>query len=291
YVSGGQIGGSGLGVLYVRWLAKGVNAQEGNTVDFRTAANDTGSNARASVGTTFGNDFIRAMAASTASSGINTYVTSPLSPSVGTDLYVARFTFAPNGVTNMAVFVNQTTEGTPNASVNGAIRFNTIAISKFGPAAVPSFDEFRIAKTFAEAVEITSTPLQTWFGSFGLPTDGTGTGAFDADPDADGVVNLLEYALDSDPTLAEGGNLPTISTVADGGQNYLAITFVRLTNPASGITYTPQSSGDLADWTGVPVQVGTAVDNGDGTETVVFRDNLPITGNAKRFLRVRVSAP
>ncbi|MBC8010889.1 MAG: fibronectin type III domain-containing protein, partial [Burkholderiales bacterium] len=133
YVSGGQIGGSGLGVLYVRWLAKGVNAQEGDTVDFRTGASDTSS--RASVGTTFGNDFIRAMASSTATSGINTYVNSPLTPSVGTDLYVARFTFSPTGLTNMAVFVNQTTEGTPNASVNGAIRFNTIAISKFGPAA------------------------------------------------------------------------------------------------------------------------------------------------------------
>ncbi|MBC8011477.1 MAG: fibronectin type III domain-containing protein [Burkholderiales bacterium] len=290
YVSGGQIGGSGLGVLYVRWLASGVNANEGNTVGFSTAANDTGANGRASVGTTFSNAFIRAMAASTATSGINTYVNSPLTPSVGTDLYVARFTFSPTGVTNMAVFVNQTTEGTPDATVTGAIRFNTISISKFGPAAVPSFDEFRIAKTFAEAVALSSTPMQTWYGSFGLPTDGTGTGAFDADPDADGVVNLLEYALDSDPTLADGGNLPTISTVVDGGQNYLAITFVRLTNPASGITYTPESSADLADWSGVPVQVGTAVNNNDGTETVVYRDSLPTAGNPKRFIRVRVTA-
>ncbi|MBC8008910.1 MAG: fibronectin type III domain-containing protein [Burkholderiales bacterium] len=288
YVSGGQIGGSGLGVLYVRWLAKGVNAQEGDTVDFRTGASDT--SVRSSVGTTFGNAFIRAMASSTATSGINTYVNSPLTPSVGTDLYVARFTFSPTGVTNMAVFVNQTTEGTPNASVNGAIRFNTIAISKFGPAAVPSFDEFRIATTFAEAVDISSTPMQTWYGSFGLPTDGTGTGAFNADPDADGVVNLLEYALDSDPTLADGGNLPTTSTVVDGGQSYLAITFVRRTNLDSGVTYAPESSADLVDWSGVPVQVGSAVDNGDGTETVVYRDALPLAGNPKRFIRVRVTA-
>jgi hypothetical protein len=34
--------------------------------------------------------------------------------------------------------------------------------------------------------------------------------------------------------------------------------------------------------------VGTAVDNGDGTETVTFRDTLRTTDAPRRFLRLKV---
>jgi len=291
YVSGGQIGGSGLGVLYVRWLARGINAQEGNTVDFRTAAIDLGGVSRASVGTTFSNAFIRAMASSTSTSGINTFVNTALAPSAGTDLYVARFTFAADKITTMDLFVNQTTEGIPDATITGAIVFNTIGFSKFGPAAVPSIDEFRIGTSWADAVGIALNPIQTWFGSFGLPTDGTGTGAFNADPDGDGISNLLEYAFKGNPTVGKASILPSTGQITVLGLNYLTLTFERLTAPSNGVTYTPQASADLADWSGVPVQMGAAVNNNDGTETVVFRDSLPLNNNPKRFLRVRVTAP
>ena len=295
YMSGGQIGGSGLGVLYVRWLARGINAQEANDVEFSSSANG-GASTRASVGTTFGNAFIRAMSASSFTGDIDTYVTSTLTPSAGTDLYVARFTFSPTGITTMDVFVNQVTEGTPDITTSGPIKFNTIGFAKYGGAAAPAIDELRIATTWAEAVNPTSAPLtsiQSWFAGYSLPTDGQGTGSLTGDNDGDGVVNLLEYAFKANPILADGGNIPSTIIVQDTGINYLAITFERLTSPSSGITYTPQASGDLADWSGVPVQVGTAVNNGDGTETVTFRDTVATSANPKRFLRVRVgvSAP
>lgn len=291
YVSGGQIGASRLGVLYVRWLARGINAQEGNTIDFRTAANDGNTTVRASVGTTFGNDFIRAMAASSATSGINTYATSILPPSPATDLYVARFTFAESGVTTLDLFVNQTTEGTPDATVSGAIVFNTISVSKFGSAAAPAVDEFRIATSWSGAINASASPLQTWLGTFGLPVDGTGDGAYTADPDSDGASNLLEYAFDSNPIVSDGAHLPVVAKVNVDGSDYLSIAFLRRTGSSSGITYTPQGSGDLAVWDGAPIQVGAAVDHGDGTETVVFRDTVPLAAGTRRFLRVSVSAP
>ncbi len=241
YVSGGQIGGSGLGVLYVRWLARGINAQEGNTVDFRTAPNDVGANSRAAVGTTFGFDFIRAMASSTATSGITTYNTSVLAPSAGTDLYVAKFTFTPSGVTTMNVFVNQLTEGTPDASVNGAIKFNTIGFSKFGTGPIPSIDEFRIGTSYTAVVGDTPPggTYAPWAFANGV------IGGLQGDSDTDGVTNAMEYALQSNLTGSDG----SLGTFTGGLMNFIKrqaaidnndITYIIETSPSLLPPWTPQ---------------------------------------------------
>jgi hypothetical protein len=294
YLSGGRIGASGLGApsvapIYVSWMARGINPQEANQVEFRTGTSND-NDITVAVGTTFANDFIRLMTANAINGGINNYVTTTIAPSPTTSFFVAKFTFGPGNTSTVDLYVNQLTEGTPDATTTGLVQFNTIAFAKFGGATPPAIDEFRIGTSWTDVGGSAAAPLtaiQTWFSSFSLATDGS---AYTTDTDSDGVVNLLEYAFDADPTISDGGNKPTTSTVNVSGSDYLAITFIRLTNPASGITYTPQASGDLADWSGVPVQVGTAVNNNDGTETVVFRDTLPLSGNPKRFLRVRVVA-
>ncbi|MCX6936961.1 MAG: hypothetical protein NTU80_03545 [Verrucomicrobia bacterium] len=51
-----------------------------------------------------------------------------------------------------------------------------------------------------------------------------------------------------------------------------------------------QTSGDLAGaWTTDAVQVGSATSNGDGTETVTYRDSVAINPAAKRFLRIQIT--
>ena len=110
-----------------------------------------------------------------------------------------------------------------------------------------------------------------------------------ADPDGDGLNNLAEFALGRDPRVpdAEAATPTTIQNIS--GTNYLTISFRRRT-PALDLAYAVQSSGDLTGaWSTDAVQVGSAVSNGDGTETVTYRDSLPANAGSRRFLRVLVT--
>ncbi len=110
-----------------------------------------------------------------------------------------------------------------------------------------------------------------------------------ADPDGDGLSNLLEYALGVSPKSPSPNGLPAIGIRNSGGANYLALTFRRrLTAP--DLTYLPQTAASVSGpWLNTAVAVGTPVDNGDGTETVTYRDSTPLTGANQRFLRLSVT--
>ncbi|MBX2824359.1 MAG: hypothetical protein KTR33_06490 [Gammaproteobacteria bacterium] len=111
-----------------------------------------------------------------------------------------------------------------------------------------------------------------------------------ADPDGDGFDNLLEFAFNTNPKVANNSDLldPKVEDVA--GTDYLTITFQRR-KADLGLIYTVESTDDLSgSWSGGTVMVGTPTDHGDGTETVTYRDSVS-TGPAavKRFLRVTVT--
>ncbi len=107
-----------------------------------------------------------------------------------------------------------------------------------------------------------------------------------ADPDHDGISNLLEYAFGSDPTRANVSSLPVMSM-----QNgYLTISFVQRIAPTD-LTYTVEVSGDMSTWnsgSSYTTQVSaTSIDS--ATQQVVVRDNTLASAAAKRFIRVRVT--
>lgn len=120
-----------------------------------------------------------------------------------------------------------------------------------------------------------------------------------ADPDADGLPNLLEYALGGIPTSPSRQVLPDIHVT----DNRLAITFVRL-NPTD-IAYHVQASSDLTLWTtiatlipGAETWTGSAPDAGLITESgtpegsvVTVRDVETLPTGQRRFLRLRVEVP
>ena len=110
-----------------------------------------------------------------------------------------------------------------------------------------------------------------------------------ADPDHDGIKNLLEFALNLLPKSSDATGLPTASVQDVTGQVYLTLTFLRRT-PALDLIYTPQTNAslDAGTWMDNAVQVGAPIDHGNGTETVTFRDVVPI-GPGSRFLRVQVT--
>jgi hypothetical protein len=115
-----------------------------------------------------------------------------------------------------------------------------------------------------------------------------------ADPDGDGIPNLEEYAFGLNPTIpnsSAGLPVPGMQTV--GGTNYLTISFKQILYNTD-ISYTVQVSGDLVNWfsgTGYTTPVDPPVDNGDGSETMTVRDNVPVNAATARFIRVDISRP
>lgn len=110
-----------------------------------------------------------------------------------------------------------------------------------------------------------------------------------ADPDKDGIVNLLEFALNLPPKNPSASGGPAVTTQNVSGSNYLTLTFRRRT-PTLDLTYQAQTNGTLpGTWLSNAIQVGSPINNGDGTETVTFRDTTPLTSAAMRFLRLQVS--
>lgn len=109
-----------------------------------------------------------------------------------------------------------------------------------------------------------------------------------ADPDSDGIQNLIEYALGLDGTVSGQAGLPTLTTVNVSGINYLAISVTRPLGSRSDLTYVGEFSDSLTagSWA-LGVVFGSLTDNGNGTETAVWRDSAANTAN-RRFGRLRV---
>jgi hypothetical protein len=126
------------------------------------------------------------------------------------------------------------------------------------------------------------TALQTWRQTYFGTTANTGTAADLADPDADGINNLLEYALGGDPLVNSPTILPAVSLDTSTSDLKLQLTFVR---SRTDVTYVVQGSSDLATWADLATNPGTV----SATTPVVFTDS--VTNPARRFLRLKVTAP
>lgn len=119
-----------------------------------------------------------------------------------------------------------------------------------------------------------------------------------ADADADGIVNLMEFALHLDPIFNERvtmtattglRGLPLVKVEPDGGDERLTIEFVRRT-AASGseLTYVHQFSDDLVTWETVGTETVTAIN--PRWERVKVVDAETTTSATKRYARIRVIA-
>ena len=113
-----------------------------------------------------------------------------------------------------------------------------------------------------------------------------------ANQDHDGLTNFAEFALGTAPDDSiTRAMLPIGSVVEDGGQSYLALTYSEWLG-ALGVTYEVERSTDLVDWQSGPaalVEVGAAIDNGDGTITRTFRSTTPLTNQLRQFMRLKMS--
>ena len=127
-----------------------------------------------------------------------------------------------------------------------------------------------------------------------------------ADPDFDGVCNLMEYATGGNPKKVGD---PAISTLVEDptSPGDLLFTYRRLRGinlgdasgetgngySVYGLNYMVQASNNLTPWSSAAASLamqveGAPVDNGDGTESVMVRLTPPSTSNSDWFVRLRV---
>ncbi|MFZ0826265.1 MAG: DUF5060 domain-containing protein [Verrucomicrobiia bacterium] len=136
-------------------------------------------------------------------------------------------------------------------------------------------------------VSLAITPRATWRQTHFGTAQNSGSAADTADPDHDGIINILEYAFNTDPNIPNANPI-SLAVVA----NHLTVTFKR-THPApSDLSYTPQVADDLTSgiWNSGPTYTSqTVTDNGDGTETVVVTDNSAIGSAPGHFLRILIT--
>jgi len=135
-------------------------------------------------------------------------------------------------------------------------------------------------------VSLAITPLATWRQTYFGTAQNSGNAANTADPDGDGLINILEYAFNTDPNVPNPNPISFAQT-----NNHLTLTFKR-THPApTDISYVAEVCADLAsgNWNSGPGYTSqTVTDNGDGTETVTVTDLAPISSTPAHFLRIRI---
>jgi hypothetical protein len=106
------------------------------------------------------------------------------------------------------------------------------------------------------------------------------------DFDNDGLSNLLEYGLGSDPAAAS--TAPAAQIVNVSGQDYLQIQWTR-PNDRSDISTVGEISATLIGWSSAIGDVTTTiVPAAPGLETVTIRDVSPLSASSHRFLRARI---
>jgi O-glycosyl hydrolase len=130
------------------------------------------------------------------------------------------------------------------------------------------------AVTAASDVTIQVTGYNAWIGGFNLPADQLDP---NADPDGDGLHNLIEYALERSPVVSE----PVPPGLLPGGVP-LSLTYKRA---RADVTYTVQASSQLNAWENLTLAAPPAIG-----ETVTITDAPPANSD-QRFLRLKITSP
>ncbi|MBT4223568.1 MAG: DUF5011 domain-containing protein, partial [Opitutae bacterium] len=155
-----------------------------------------------------------------------------------------------------------------------------------------------------KVIVASNDPVNVWINSTGLAALSTEEKALDADPDKDGIANLLEYALGGDPVKSDGLSiLPSF----DDSSGKLAITYYRIKSTAdSTLVYRAELTtnlGDVAGWDESAVTLKGALQGVPQTDLpdgkafaaskyervqAVANTDIASEGSGKQFLRLVV---
>jgi len=141
---------------------------------------------------------------------------------------------------------------------------------------------------------VTTNPSLPIIPSYPSWINGASDTAYDADPDHDGIGNLIEYAfggspLQSSPFSPEGHRLAPVAE--SSGNNLLVHYPLRTDAAARGLNETLEFSGDMQTWnselpSGAASSIASYLPSMNGFEEVTV--SLPLSGPTF-FVRVRVT--
>lgn len=201
---------------------------------------------------------------------------------------IGTITLTPTAADGAAsIKVNNVTvaSGSASAPINLALGSNLLTTAVTAPNAID---------TASYIVTVTRrTAYEDWVIANALTGPNSAPGE---DFDFDGLLNFMEFALNTDPKAPSSDSCPKISVVVNpaDAERYPTITYRRRISPGT-LTYSIRSSPDLNAWSDVPAgqleQVGPPVPVGDGiTEVVDFRI-LPSVEDAPqpRSFRLKVT--
>lgn len=176
------------------------------------------------------------------------------------------------------------TGASPTGVVGGGTYETTISISSAGVI-----------------TSLTSSPpssaFSTWIGTFNPPLTNPADREAGADPDQDGIENLLEFVLAGNPTQSNPAIVPTLDAL---GANFV-FSFTRRADSAGEVTQIFEYSTNLIDWTSnppvmIPTTPGTSgvvtVGTSTGTapnEVQAVTITIPKGSNAKLFGRLKIT--
>ncbi len=160
-------------------------------------------------------------------------------------------------------------------------------------------------------IVVVNAPIENWRQQkFGGSANDPSIAGNDADPDGDGISNLLEFALDGDPKSDASAGLAFANIKTVGGSETLTYTIAvrsgatftaaqnRQTATIVGLTYTIEATSDLASWSAseAVAEVLPALSTGlavpeSGWEYHTFRAGGVPAATARTFIRVQVGTP
>ena len=187
----------------------------------------------------------------------------------GTDYANAGTSFViPAGQAELAIPLSPLADALPEGSETA-----TLTLVEAG--------EFALGTASANVV-IADLPADDWrLAKFGAEANNSAIAGDLADPDGDGIVNLLEYAFSHQPLAFEAP--PSF----DLGTGELSLTY-RFNLLAPDLTYVVQKSTDAANWQ--PALPVNEIVSDDGTVRVI-RAHIPVVGEPAAFLRLQVTRP
>ncbi len=107
-----------------------------------------------------------------------------------------------------------------------------------------------------------------------------------ADADGDGVPNLVEYAMGTDPTTRTAGPEVIVSS------GRLALRYTRSKSISSAVQLIPQISDDMVTWREGSTYVTQTVTSDTATsQTIVASDTAAAGASSKKYLRLKVVSP
>ena len=121
-----------------------------------------------------------------------------------------------------------------------------------------------------------------WQGDPNLTT----TSAPDADPDADGVPNMLEYAMATMPLRTEAPRTSS-EIINAGGSRFLSLTWPRIKAAAASVGSSAVASANLNGGSWTPVGTPEILADDGQVEIVRVVDSVPVGTGAARFFAVQ----